>query len=101
MITEVIRELDRRGLEYKLLPHPRTQTARAEANAVGLAAAEVAKTIVLTTDVGYVRAVVPASERLDLRKTRDLLEDRHSRLATEEELGAAYPAFELLSLIHI
>ena len=95
MITEVIRELDRRGLEYKLLPHPRTQTARAEANAVGLAAAEVAKTIVLTTDVGYVRAVVPASERLDLRKTRDLLEDRHSRLATEEELGAAYPAFEL------
>ncbi|MGZ8739180.1 MAG: YbaK/EbsC family protein, partial [Gaiellaceae bacterium] len=72
MITEVIQELNRRGLDYKLLPHPRTQTARAEANAVGIAATEVAKTVVLTTDRGYVRAVVPASERLDLGKTRDL-----------------------------
>jgi Ala-tRNA(Pro) deacylase len=95
MITEVIQELDRRGLEYELLPHERTQTARAEARAVGVAAREVAKTVVLTTDGGYVRVVVPASERLDLAKARDLLDDRHSRLATEEELGAAYPAFEL------
>ena len=95
MITEVIQELNRRGLDYELLPHPRTQTARAEANAVGIAANAVAKTVVLTTDRGYVRAVVPASERLDLGKTRDLLDDRHSRLATEAELSAAYPAFEL------
>jgi Ala-tRNA(Pro) deacylase len=95
MIKEVIQELNRRGLDYELLPHPRTQTARAEANAVGIAANAVAKTVVLTTDRGYVRAVVPASERLDLGKTRDLLDDRHSRLATEAELGAAYPAFEL------
>jgi Ala-tRNA(Pro) deacylase len=95
MIAEVIQELNRRGLDFKLLPHPRTQTARAEANAGGVTATEVAKTVVLTTDRGYVRAVVPASERLDLGKTRDLLADRHTRLATEEELGAAYPAFEL------
>jgi Ala-tRNA(Pro) deacylase len=95
MITEVIQELDRRGLDYELLPHARTQTAQAEARAVGAAANEVAKTVVLTTDGGYVRAVLPASERLDLNRTRDLLSDRSSRLATEEELGAAYPAFEL------
>jgi Ala-tRNA(Pro) deacylase len=95
MITEVIQELERRGLEYQLLPHERTQTARAEANAVGIAPSDVAKTVVLTTEDGYVRAVVPASERLDLTKARDLLDDRHSKLATEEELGAAYPTFEL------
>lgn len=95
MITEVIQELDRRGLDYELLPHERTKTARAEARAVGAAASEVAKTVVLTTDGGYVRAVLPASERLDLKRTRDLLADGSSRLATEEELGAAYPAFEL------
>lgn len=95
MITEVIQELERRGLAYQLLPHDRTQTARAEAKAVGIAPSDVAKTVVLTTEDGYVRAVVPASERLDLAKTRDLLDDRNSRLATEEELGAAYPTFEL------
>ena len=43
MITEVIQELNRRGLDYELLPHSRTQTARAEANAVGIAAHAVAR----------------------------------------------------------
>jgi Ala-tRNA(Pro) deacylase len=95
MITEVIEELERLGLTYQLLPHDRTQTARAEAKAVGIAPSDVAKTVVLRTDAGYVRAVVPASERLDLTKTRELLDDPQSRLATEEELGAAYPTFEL------
>jgi Ala-tRNA(Pro) deacylase len=95
MITEVIEQLERQGLTYQLLPHDRTQTARAEAKAVGIAPSDVAKTVILTTEAGYVRAVVPASERLDLTKTRELLDDPHSRLATEEELGAAYPAFEL------
>lgn len=96
MIPEVVAQLDRRGFDYELFPHKRTQTARQEARAVGIAAQEVAKTIVLITDEGYVRAVVPASERLDLRKTRALLgPEAHARLATEEELGAAYPTFEL------
>ena len=49
----------------------------------------------LAADGGFVRAVVPASERLDLTKARALLGDRLSRLATEEEIGAAYPSFEL------
>lgn len=93
--TQVIDELDRDGLPYELIAHPRTMTARAEASAIGIAAHEVAKTVVLATSTGYVRAVVPASERLDLHKARDLLDDRECRLATEEELGAAYPAFEL------
>jgi Ala-tRNA(Pro) deacylase len=95
MITEVIEQLERQGVTYQLLPHDRTQTARAEAKAVGIAPSDVAKTVILTTEAGYVRAVVPASERLDLTKARELLDDPHSRLATEEELGAAYPAFEL------
>jgi Ala-tRNA(Pro) deacylase len=93
--SQVIDELDRDGLRYELIAHPRTMTARAEANAIGIAAHEVAKTVVLATSAGYVRAVVPASERLDLHKARELLDDRECRLATEEELGAAYPAFEL------
>lgn len=95
MFTEVIEELDRRQVDFELLPHARTQTARAEARAIGITTREVAKTVVLTADGGFVRAVVPASVRLDLRKARALLGDRLSRLATEEEIGAAYPSFEL------
>lgn len=93
--TEVIDGLDREGLQYELISHQRTVTARAEAHAIGVTAREVAKTVVLTTGDGFVRAVVPASKRLDLHKVHELLADRECRLATEEELGAAYPAFEL------
>lgn len=95
MVTQVIDELERLRLDFEVLSHRRTETAKDEATAVGVTAREVAKTIVLATDAGYVRAVVPASEKLDLRKTRDVLDDQHARLATEQELGAAYPAFEL------
>ena len=56
---------------------------------------EVAKTIVLKTSGGFVRTVLPATERLDLRRVREHLADgSHARLATEAELDAAYPGFE-------
>jgi Ala-tRNA(Pro) deacylase len=92
---EVTRELTHERVPYELIPHRRTETAGDEASAVGVPAAEVAKTIVLVTSAGYVRAVLPASERLDLHKARRLLGDGHARLATEAELALAYPGFEL------
>ena len=92
-LTEV---LDREGVGYELLAHRRTETAGEEAMALGLDPHEVAKTVVLSTGKQYVRAVVPACERLDVHKLRELLglhETPH--LVTEEELAGAYPAFEL------
>lgn len=96
MMREVIAELAQQGVDYEVVPHRRTQTAKDEAAAVGVAVHEVAKTIVLRTDDGYVRAVVPASDRIDLHKIRELVgRGEHARLATEAELSAAYPTFEL------
>jgi prolyl-tRNA editing enzyme YbaK/EbsC (Cys-tRNA(Pro) deacylase) len=42
--------------------------------------------------------VIPASERLSLPKLRDALGIDEIRFATEEELAAAYAAFELGSV---
>ena len=96
MVEELMRELARSGLDYEVMAHPPTMTAADEARAIDVPADEVAKTLVLTTDAGYVRAVVSASERLDLHKVRELLGDgKNTRLATETELVAAYPMFEL------
>ncbi len=93
---DLTQELDREDVSYELIPHRRTATAGEEASAIGVAADEVAKTIVLTTPDGFLRAVLPASERLDLGKVRArLLHPKHVRLATEAELAAAYPMFEL------
>lgn len=89
-------ELDRLGVEYELIPHERTLNATAEAKVVGVPPEDVGKTIVLHTERGYVRAALAASDRLDLHKVREALPEGHDvRLATETELAAAYPMFEL------
>jgi len=92
----LVHELERKHVDYELIPHPSTKTAGEEAAAVGLPPEQVAKTVVLFTADGYVRAVLPASERLDLHKLRELIGDGNTtRLATEAELAGAYPMFEL------
>ena len=94
--TGLTRELEDAGVDYELLPHAHTERARDEAEALGVALGEVGKTLVLTTPGGYVRAVLPASERLDLHKVRGLLGGgKRIHLADEEALARDYPEFEL------
>ena len=78
-------ELDRAQLDYDLIHHRRTETAGEEARAIGVPPEQVAKTVVLVSDDRYARAVLPASEHLDLHKVRQLLGDKHARLASEAE----------------
>lgn len=93
--TEVHEELERSGIDFDLIEHRRTETAGDEARAIGVPSDHVAKTIVLTDGEGFIRAVIPASTRLDLHKVRELLNDGRARLASEEELVFAYPMYEL------
>jgi Ala-tRNA(Pro) deacylase len=88
--------LDRASVEYDVLEHPRTETARAEAQALGLDADDVAKTLVVKTPEGYLRVVLPASGSLDLQRLRELVGGgHHTHLASEEDLAREYPEFEL------
>lgn len=91
----LVEQLDRASVAFELIGHTRTTSAAAEARALGLDPHEVAKTVVLVTPDGFVRAVLPASDRLDLRKVRTVLDTRDVQLATEEALAGAYPDFEL------
>ena len=93
---ELAGELERAHVGFELIPHRRTMTAGEEAAALEIPREQVAKTLVLVTGSGYVRAVLPSRERLDLHKARELLgEGKATRLASEEELAGAYPMFEL------
>jgi len=89
--------LDQAGARYELVSHAHTETAIAEAKALGVSPAEVAKTLIVKTLSGYVRAVLPASERLDLSKLSALCggAKKTVQLATEEDLNRDYPEFEL------
>jgi Ala-tRNA(Pro) deacylase len=87
---------DEHVAEFELISHRHTETASDEASVIGAAPDEVGKTIVLVGERGFVRVVLPASERLDLHKLRPLVGCGQSiRLATEEEIAGAYPMFEL------
>jgi Ala-tRNA(Pro) deacylase len=82
------------GIPYKIVSHWRSESASGEAVALGIDPHEVAKTIVLSTPDGFVRAVVQATDRIDLHKVREMV-GSHVALATEEELAGAYPEYEL------
>jgi Ala-tRNA(Pro) deacylase len=95
-MVDVTNVLDEAGVEYELLSHAHTERAADEADALGLSATTVAKTLVLLAPEGHVRVVLPASERIDLRKARAYVEGgKRVHLATEDELARDYPEFEL------
>jgi Ala-tRNA(Pro) deacylase len=95
--TDVTAALDEAGVSYERLPHAHTESAIAEAEALGVSPDDVAKTLIVKVEGGYTRVVLPASARLDLGKLRAIRgEGRHRvHLATEEDLRRDYPEFEL------
>lgn len=93
--TQLTTVLDEAGAEYELLTHGHTERAVEEAAALGLTAAEVAKTVIARTPDGHMRALVPASERIDMRKLREAVGESDVQLATEAEMAQDYPEFAL------
>jgi Ala-tRNA(Pro) deacylase len=96
-VTDLTKALDDAGAKYELLHHEHTDRATAEAIALGVSPDEVAKTLIVATSAGHVRALVPASRRIDMRKLADALGEgrKQLHLCTEEEMRRDYPEFEL------
>lgn len=83
------------GRACELLPHRRTTSASGEARVLGLVPQAVAKTIVGRSEADTsIRAVVPASMRLDVAKLAAAIAARDVRLLDEQELVSSYPQFE-------
>jgi Ala-tRNA(Pro) deacylase len=86
------------GQRVRGAPHRQAYTSTDEARALGIDADEVLKTLAVRTGSGYALVVIPASRRLDLHLVRDALGDHHARLASEEELGRDFAAYQLGAL---
>lgn len=95
--TVLTNALDEAGVPYTVLPHAHTETATEEARALGVSPGGVAKTLIVRTAEGNVRAVLPASRRIDLRKLSGLVgtSKKSVELLSEEEMALQYPEFEL------
>lgn len=94
--ARVAEYLEGEGVPFRMIEHPRTASAFADARATHHGPESVAKTVVLRDAAGYVLAVVPASHRLDLRKVRALLgASRELQLVDETEMAHEFPQFEV------
>src|SRR5262249_6162490 len=96
-MADVTGFLKQAGIDFDVLEHARTMRATDEAAALGIGSDEVAKTLVLVAWNGNVRAVLAASERIDLHKVASALGigGKKVRVASEEPLAQDYPGFEL------
>jgi Ala-tRNA(Pro) deacylase len=96
-MADVTRLLEEAGIDFDVLGHPHTERAVDEAAALGIGPEEVAKTLVLVAQSENVRAVLAASERIDLHKVAAILgiSGKNVHLASEDELARSYPDFEL------
>ena len=90
----VKRYLDSHAVRYEILPHPHTSTSHETADAAFIWDDQLAKSVLLEDEGGYVMAVLPASHRVDLRKLRSQL-DRELEFATESELGELFSDCEV------
>ena len=91
--------LEQQGIEFEVVEHARTTTARAEARATGISPDRVAKAIALRDEAAYFLAVIPASQRLDLEKARSALGASPAlRFATEDEMRSEFDLFEVGAL---
>ncbi len=87
--------LEHEHVSYEVIEHPETFAAVDEARAAESSLARMAKTVLLHDHDGLRTAVIPASERLDLRKARVALHaSGHLRLASEKEIERAFPGFD-------
>lgn len=93
-IETLTRFLDDHSVAYEVVEHGERFTAAAEAQASGIGPEDAAKDVILRRGEEYVLALIPASERLDLKKADDLIDaEGELRLATEDEIEADFPGF--------
>ena len=86
--------LESQGIEYDLVPHPRTESSLETAELAHIPGDRLAKSVVLEDELGYVMAVLPATHRLELGSLHQQLR-RQLGLATEPELAGLFGDCEL------
>ena len=89
-IAKTLQEyLRKQGISYEVLTHSHTTSSMKTAEAAHIPGGELAKTVVLKDDKGYLTVVLPSTRQLDVGALNSHLK-RRLRLATEQELSALF-----------
>jgi Ala-tRNA(Pro) deacylase len=87
--AQLLTYLATHGATYDVVEHPPTISAKDTAHQARVPSDRMLKAVLLRDRNGYVLAIVPASDRLDLGRIRISLH-RHLRLATENEIATQF-----------
>ena len=81
--------LDREGVRYDVVAHPRTFAASRSAQAAHIPGQQLAKSVVVHHELGYVICVLPSTHRVELGTLQAVLNKRLG-LATETEVASLF-----------
>jgi len=82
------------GVAYDLLPHHHTSSSMNTAKSAHIPGKNLAKSVILEDENGYLMAVIPATEHVKFRKVNHAV-NRHMGMATESELESLFFDCEL------
>jgi len=89
--TKLKEYLDDNRVKYDVLTHEIAYTAQDTAAAAHVSGKELAKSVVVSADGGFVLAILPAPLKVDLERLKQVLNAREVRLAQESEFSSLFP----------
>jgi Ala-tRNA(Pro) deacylase len=84
-----------RKVPFQRLHHPTIYGASRIAESLHVPGREMAKTVLLRTEEGYVLTVLPANLRVELDKVREYLNEDWVEMACEAEMTRVFPGMDV------
>ncbi len=81
--------LNQAGVDYQVVPHPRTYSSKDTAQAAHVWEDQIAKAVILKDQRGFVMAVIPGSKWVKLHALQQEL-DRDLEITPEEEIDTLF-----------
>lgn len=88
--AKLARFLEESKIPFKADTHPEVYTAQQAAQASHVPGRAFAKAVIVNVDGGLQMAVLPATERVDLRRLQECLAAKKVRLAVESEFAPVF-----------
>jgi Ala-tRNA(Pro) deacylase len=93
--TKLKEFLDANGVKYVTIHHSVAYTAQEVAASAHVRGKEMAKTVVVRLDGNLAVAVVPAAQKVDVRRLKDAAGANVAEIAAEQDFRASFPECDL------
>jgi Ala-tRNA(Pro) deacylase len=93
--TKLKEFLDSHGVKYVTIRHSVAYTAQEIAASAHIRGKEMAKTVVVKLDGTLALVVVPAAQKVDVRRLKEATGAKKAEIAVEEDFRSAFPECDL------